>query len=249
MENQRISQLKQCERNSLNSLYTLIPFNEFKVLIGIDDREDKNARFCLTTATLNIEQYCKRKFLKKQYFETFKWTGDLVFPLKEFPVTEIISMNSEQLKVNNGLIDPSFYRPYPGCSFGEELPFEILLSPSLKPYKLAAVKVIYWAGYSINNEKLEVRNDLASNHSMIQKDEDCGQEYCSLFTDHCSLPVPADLAAACMELAAWNFNRYRGKRIGLTGNIRGAGVQGEHFEISMPINVRELLEPYRRKVI
>jgi len=61
--------------------------------------------------------------------------------------------------------------------------------------------------------------------------------------------VPADLAAACMELASWNLNRYRGRWIGMTGNIRGAGKEGEHFEMSMPENVKTLLEPYRRKTI
>jgi hypothetical protein len=61
--------------------------------------------------------------------------------------------------------------------------------------------------------------------------------------------VPPDLASACLELASWNMNRYRGRRIGMTGNIRGAGKEGEHFEISMPENVRSLLEPYKRKTI
>jgi hypothetical protein len=61
--------------------------------------------------------------------------------------------------------------------------------------------------------------------------------------------IPADLSAACMELAVWNMNRYRGKRIGMTGNVRGSGRDGEHFELSIPENVRQLLEPYRRKVI
>jgi hypothetical protein len=58
--------------------------------------------------------------------------------------------------------------------------------------------------------------------------------------------IPADLASACLELAAWNMARYRGKRIGMTGNIRGSG---KHFEASMPENVRQLLEPYRRRTI
>jgi len=52
-----------------------------------------------------------------------------------------------------------------------------------------------------------------------------------------------------MELASWNFNRYKGRRVGMTGNIRGAGVQGEHLELSMPENVRSLVELYRRKTI
>ena len=55
--------------------------------------------------------------------------------------------------------------------------------------------------------------------------------------------VPADLASACMELAAWNMNRCRGRRIGMAGNVRG-GKDGEHFEMSMPEQVRLLLEPY-----
>jgi hypothetical protein len=61
--------------------------------------------------------------------------------------------------------------------------------------------------------------------------------------------VPADLASACLELAAWNMARYRGKRIGMTGNVRGTGRDGEHLEMSMPENVRGLLEPYRRRTI
>jgi hypothetical protein len=61
--------------------------------------------------------------------------------------------------------------------------------------------------------------------------------------------APADLASACMELAAWNMSRYRGRRIGITGTVRGRGQDGEHLEASMPENVRSLLEPYRRKLI
>jgi hypothetical protein len=61
--------------------------------------------------------------------------------------------------------------------------------------------------------------------------------------------APADLASACLELAAWNMSCYRGRRIGMTGNVRGNGKDGEHLEASMPENVRLLLEPYRRRTI
>jgi hypothetical protein len=64
--------------------------------------------------------------------------------------------------------------------------------------------------------------------------------------------VPADLASACLELAAWNMTRYRGRKIGITGAGRGMGglkSDGEHLEPSMPENVRLLLEPYRRVMI
>jgi hypothetical protein len=57
--------------------------------------------------------------------------------------------------------------------------------------------------------------------------------------------VPADLASACLELAAWNLERYRGRRIGVTGKA----TNGEGLEIAMPENVRQLLEPYKRRMI
>lgn len=59
--------------------------------------------------------------------------------------------------------------------------------------------------------------------------------------------VPADLASACVELAAWNMARFRGRKIGVTGP--GGKMSGEHLEPSMPENARLLLEPYRRKMI
>jgi hypothetical protein len=49
--------------------------------------------------------------------------------------------------------------------------------------------------------------------------------------------APPDLASACLELAAWNMGRCWGRRIGLTGAVRGKGADGEH------------LEAYRRKMI
>jgi hypothetical protein len=61
--------------------------------------------------------------------------------------------------------------------------------------------------------------------------------------------APPDLASACLELAAWNMTRYKGRRIGMTGNVRGSGKDGEHLEASMPENARLLLEPYKRRVI
>ena len=197
-----------------NSLYTLISLDDFKALMGVDDRDDKTTRFCLVTSTLTIEEYCKRKFLRKQYFETIPIKNNyFVLPLREYPVREILLVSNEQFNMrNDGIIEPEFYRPMLGNDYNEEMIFELLLSPSLKHYELKAIKVIYLAGYNLCD-------------------------------------VPANLSAACLELASWNFNRYKGRRIGMSGNIKGAGVQGEHFELSMPENVRALIEPYRRKTI
>ena len=197
-----------------NDLHTLIPLEEFKALMGVDDRDDRLCRFCLVTASLTIEEYCKRKFLRKQYFETIPIINNyFVLLLREYPVSEILLVSNEQFGMKNeGIIEPEFYRPMIGNGYNEEMIFELLLSSSLKPYGLNAVKVIYIAGYERKS-------------------------------------IPVNLSAACLELASWNFSRYKGKRIGMSGNIRGAGVQGEHFEMSIPENVKALIEPYRRKTI
>ena len=202
---------------SNDTLYTLIPLEEFKSLLGIDDREDKIARFCLVTSTLTIEQHCKRRLLRKKHFEGIEYHNDLLLPIREYPVCKVLAayvINKEQVTGNKEeILEPEFYEVVPDCGSDYDLPFSLNLSPALLRYRgLSAIKVIYWAGYPINK-------------------------------------VPADLAAACLELASWNLNRYRGRRVGMTGNIRGAGKEGEHFEMSMPSNVRGLLETYRRKVI
>jgi len=195
-----------------NQLHTLIPLEDFKALLGIDDREDKTARFCLVTSTLSIEQYCKRRFLRKKYFERIEYIGDLFLPLREYPVKNVLAVYAV-LGCESEIIEPDFYSVIPDCGTFEDIPFHISFSRALQRYRgLSAVKVVYWAGYNAGN-------------------------------------VPPDLASACLELAAWNINRYKGRRIGMTGNVRGTGKDGEHFELSMPENVKLLLEPYRMKTI
>ena len=120
------------ESQRKDDLYTLIPLEEFMALMSVDDRDDKTARFCLVTATLTIEEYCKRKFLQKQYFETFSLKEKLLVILKEYPVSEIVAVYQID---NNSLIEPQFYRPMIGNDYNEEMPFELLLSSSLKPHR------------------------------------------------------------------------------------------------------------------
>jgi len=122
--------------------------------------------------------------------------------------------------------------------------------------------------YSMNNEQLPMNNGGILEPEFYKVVPDCGtnedmpfslsfspvlQRYKGLsaikavyWAGYAQNKVPPDLASACLELATWNMNRYRGRRIGMTGNVRG---NGERFEIAMPENVRALLEPYRRKVI
>jgi hypothetical protein len=168
--------------------------------------------------------------LRKKYFETVEFSGDLVIPLREYHVREILAafliMKNEEVGIRNEqILESEFYRAMIGYDFNEELLFCLLLSLSVKRFsRLLGVKVIYWDGYK--------------NGSVYSKLRPSG-----------SLCVPADLASSCLEMASWNMNRYRERRVGMTGNIRGACKEGEHFEMSIPENVRLLLEPYRRKII
>ena len=191
-------------------MYTLIPLEQFKSVLGGDDREDNLARFCLITSTYTIEHYCKRRLLRKKYFERIEVTGDLFVPLREYPVTEIVTV---YVLGNGEILEPEFYHTVPDCGLDYDYPFNLSLSPAVQYYPdLTAFKVVYWAGYP-------------------------------------AAKFPPDLSSACMELAAWNINRYRGRRVGLAGNVRGKGNVGEHFEMTIPENVKALLEPYRRKTI
>jgi hypothetical protein len=205
--------------NGASSLHTLIPFEDFKAILGIDDREDALSRYCLTTATFTIEQYCLRRLFLKKHFEQIEPNGDLLLPLQEYPVREILAVYIVGSFGETGEpLEPDLYRVIPDLEAEtgekpEDTVYGLFLSPALnRGQGLYAVKAVYRAGYA------------------------CGE-------------TPADLASACLELAAWSMSRYRGRRIGMTGNVRGGGKDGEHFELSMPENVRFLLEPYRRKTI
>ena len=236
---------ENCQKN----FYSLIPLEEFKAILGIDDREDNLSRYCLTTATYSIEQYCMRRLLRKRHFERIEFSGELILPLNEYPVSNVLAVylnTREKVEIRNEkrgisneeILEPEFYEVVPQCGSSEDWPYSLVLSPALQRFpELAAVKVIYIAGYVTNPHP-------------------CGfvtRSFCDAKTPAkamktaASLPrVPADLASACLELAAWNMNRYKGRRIGMTGNVRKGG---ESFELSMPVQVRQLLEPYRRKVI
>jgi hypothetical protein len=196
-------------------LYSLIPLTDFKVILGIDDREDTLSRYCLVTATYAIEQYCKRRLLEKKHTDYLTFTGDYLFSLREYPVRMVLSVHVDKSRVfgTESLINPEHYYCLPDEGVFEDIPFSLMLrTPFRLPQEEYAIRVRYLAGYVPGK-------------------------------------APPDLASACLELAAWNMTRYRGRRIGLTGAIRGKGQDGEHLEPSMPENVRQLLEPYKWRTI
>ena len=206
-----------------DKFHSLIPLESFKTVLGIDDRDDKLSRYCLTTATYTIEQHCMRRLLRKKHFERIEYCpaeldlGDLFLPLREYPVNEIVGIfaicRNQTGKSKEEIFEPDFYKIIPDCKSEEDWPYAVSISPAIKHYpNIEALHIFYWAGYAAGK-------------------------------------APPDLASACLELATWNMNRYKSRKIGTTGNIRGSGKDGEHFELSVPENVRLLLEPYKRRVI
>jgi hypothetical protein len=215
------------------SLHTLIPLEDFKAVLGLDDREDALSRYCLLTATYAIEQHCKRQLLRRKNTDYLTFTGEPVFTLREYPVRKVLTIHAARAGTvlqrqaffsPENLIDPKHYYFLPDEGSREDsdlwsVPFSLVLQP---PFRLTREemgrRVRYLVGYV--SGKAGTPNG-----------------------------VPSDLASACLELAAWNMSRYRGRRIGTTGNVRGSGKDGEHLETSMPENVRRLLEPYQRRML
>jgi hypothetical protein len=204
------------------SLHTLIPLGDFKAILGIDDREDALSRYCLITATYGIEQYCKRRLLRRKNTDYLTFTGEYIFTLREYPVRRVLAVHAaragavlqgEAIFSPENLVDPKPYYCIPDEGIHEDIPFSLVLRPPLRlSREEMGIQVRYLAGYSTGK-------------------------------------APPDLASACLELAAWNMSRYRGRRIGMTGAVRENGKDGEHLESSMPENVKQLLEPYKRRTI
>ncbi|MDR1900888.1 MAG: hypothetical protein LBQ88_01205 [Treponema sp.] len=217
------------------NLHTLIPLVNFKAILGVDDREDALSRYCLVTATFTIEQYCKRRLFRKKHTDYLTFSGDHIFTLREYPVRKILSVYAadsgavlagQPLFEGENLVNPEHYYCLPEPSTDDE------------------------GGGSPLDEG--IHEDIP--FSLVLRPPlrlSCGERAIRVRYAAGYVPgkVPPDLASACLELAAWNMSRYRGRRIGLTGAVRGKGADGEHLELSMPENVRGLLEPYKRRTI
>ncbi|MDR0557920.1 MAG: hypothetical protein LBG43_08675 [Treponema sp.] len=124
--------------------------------------------------------------------------GDYTFPLRDYPVREILAVYQTHALKESIIVENDFYHTIPECGEPENIPFCLSVFPALRIVRdLSGIKVHYRAGYVPGK-------------------------------------VPADLASDCLELAAWNMARYRGRRIWMTGNVRGSGKDGEHLEASIP---------------
>jgi hypothetical protein len=214
----------------------LIPIDDFKAILNVDSREDKLATFCLITATYTIESYCRRKLLHKKHDEWLEYSGDLFLPLRDYPVREVISISNEQLAMSNeeGRGDMREGRAIRNKQLG--MTRCLIVEPDL-------YRIVPWAGM-----EEDIPQGIAISPALVKRGDPESFKIIYL-AGYRHGSVPADLASACLELAAWNMTRYRGRRIGVTGMVRGTGKDGEHLEASMPENVKLLLEPYERKTI
>ncbi|GHU90169.1 hypothetical protein FACS189476_09970 [Spirochaetia bacterium] len=226
-------------------LHSLIPLADFKALLSVDDREDALSRFCLTTATYTIEQYCHRRILRKRRSEFPTFTGDYEFPLRDYPVREILAVYVQKIR---------FHADFLNCSFcGAKTTPKALITPPSMAGQPELVEPDFY--HTIPDCHDLEDSDLWSapfclvvspGLKMVRGMSALKIHY---WAGYRTGKVPADLASACLELAAWSMNRYRGRRIGMTGAVRGKAADGEHLEPSMPENVKALLEPYRRRLI
>jgi hypothetical protein len=203
-------------------LHSLIPLADFKALLCLDDREDALSRFCLITATYTIEHYCKRRLVRWKHTDYLAFTGEHVFTLREYPVRRVLAVHT--------------------ATAGVALCGEARFGPG----NLVDPKHYYCLPDEGIREDILFSMVLRPPYRITQEEMGIQVRYLAGYVPG---KVPADLASACLELAAWNMSHYRGRRIGMTGNVRGGGKEGEHLEASMPENVRGLLELYKRQVI
>jgi hypothetical protein len=153
------------------AIHSLIPLADFKAFLGLDDREDCLAAFCLVTAAYTIEQYCKRRLLRRKHTDYLTFTGEYVFTFRKYPVGKVPSVHAARAGAvlqgearfgPESLIDPKHYYCFPEPSINSEgggspldegihenISFSLVLRP---PYQLAreemGIRVRYLAGYS-----------------------------------------------------------------------------------------------------
>jgi hypothetical protein len=141
-----------------SALHTLISLEDFKAILGTDDREDALSRHCLTTATYAIEQHCRRRLFLKRHVERIETNGDLpssprddvrftssltrrneglLLPLGEYPVREVLALHALCHAGEPEPVEPGLYSLWPeGETEGEywpgpDIPHSLRLSPAL----------------------------------------------------------------------------------------------------------------------
>jgi hypothetical protein len=76
-------------RNNGGTFHSLVPLEEAKRFLRVDDRDDSLLGFLLVSFISVVGKYCARRPLRKRVKEWFTGTADPVFPLLEYPVREV----------------------------------------------------------------------------------------------------------------------------------------------------------------
>jgi hypothetical protein len=124
---------------------TLIPFADFKAVLGIDDRDDVLSGFCLNAATCAIETYCRRFLLAGRHIETIDYYGEFLLALGEYPVGEITAVYGLSAGHESEIIEPDLYWGFsvPEDELFTDVPYVLRLSPAVSRLNgIKAVKVI-----------------------------------------------------------------------------------------------------------
>jgi hypothetical protein len=139
MENQNMGTPDRSAQGlwSDGSFHSLISLEDFKEILGIDDRDDacypagSLSRYCLVTATYSMEQYCRRRLLISKQTEIHEYSDDPFVPLNQYPVRKILIVQkykswkpAEDIDlVDRGVITGKKYVPpkKPYCGDGWEL--------------------------------------------------------------------------------------------------------------------------------
>jgi hypothetical protein len=162
-------------------LHSLISLGDFKAILGLDDREDALSCYCLITATYAIDHYCKRCFYRKKRTDYLTFTGEYVFTLREYPVRKVLAVWAAAAgSVQRGnppfspenLVDSKHFYCLPDEGIHGDIPFSLVLRPPIR----------------LSNEEMGIRVRYLVRYVPGKAGDPCG--------------VPADLASACLELAA-----------------------------------------------
>ncbi|MFP3041627.1 phage head-tail connector protein [Treponema primitia] len=202
------------------SFHSLITLADFKEILGIDDQDDALSRYCLVTATYSIEQYCRRRLFISKQTEIHEYAREN----EVFPGVPQIPLKQYPVRK---ILGAQKYRYWKSI---EEIDPELF-------------RCIPECGVGEDIPFcLEIRPDVTMPPCSVRVRYVAGYK---------STDAPADLASACLEMAVWNMARFRGRRIGVVGGSVTVGkkTNGEYLEAHMPERVKELLEPYQRRMI
>jgi hypothetical protein len=162
------------------SLHTLIPLADFKAVLGTDDREDALSRYCLISAAYSIEQYCKRWLIRKKHTDYLTFNEEHIFTLREYPVRKVLAVWAAKAgTVQWG--EPRFGPEnlvdpkYYYCVHDEGIREDIPFSLVLRP------------PIRLSREEMGIRVRYLAGYSVGKAPADLAS---------------ADLASACLELAA-----------------------------------------------